>query len=79
MREFTDGEGKVWRAQVEERHGLDYKGRFHFVMAPVEGGETVGLPDVQWNSEGTARRTLETMSVVELRRRLRMAVGRASA
>lgn len=78
MREFDDAEGRAWRAELTEREGPDYKGRFHLVMTPVDGraDEVVELIDVRWNSERTARRTLETMSDVELRRRLRSAVGR---
>jgi hypothetical protein len=81
MKEFTDAEGRVWIATVEERPGLDYKGRFHFRLEPKEGGgeEAVALEDIRWNSRGTAERTLATMSGVELRRRLRSAVGRAGA
>ena len=65
-------------AGIAERPGADYKGRFYLVLRPSgtsEGGE-VALEDVRWNSEKTARRTLETMSGVELRRRLRSARGR---
>lgn len=63
---------------------MDYKGRFYLVFRPEEEGEAGGpeqlpLRDVRWNTERTARRTLETMSVVELRRRLRSAIGRQRA
>lgn len=80
MREFEDREGRRWSARVAEREGPDYKGRFHLVMtrAGDEGGAELDLVDVRWNSARTAMRTLETMSVVELRRRLRTALGRAS-
>ena len=79
MREFEDQEGKVWVAGAEALPGPDFKGRFVFVARPKGGGteEQVLLDDVRWNSERTARRTLETMSSVELRRRLRYAVGRS--
>jgi hypothetical protein len=79
MREFDDPEGRRWIASVEERGGLDYKGAFHLVMRPADGGDPVELQDVRWNSSRSARRTLETMSVVELRRRLRAAAGRSAA
>jgi hypothetical protein len=79
MREFEDRDGGRWIASVEERKGPDYKGAFHLVLRPVDGGDPVELMDVRWNSARTARRTLETMSVVELRRRLRSAEGRAPA
>lgn len=58
--------------------GGDYKGRFYFVV-DGEGddeGRRVSLTDVRWNSSRTAERTLATMSEVELRRRLRSALGR---
>ena len=76
MRQFEDEQGEAWTADVRERPGPDYKGRYHFVMVPAAGGDEVELLDVRWNSERTARRTLETMSEVELRRRLRSARGR---
>jgi hypothetical protein len=76
MREFTDADGRVWIASAIEEAGTDYKGRFHLVMSPEDGDEVVELADVRWNSERSARRTVATMSVVELRRRLRSAVGR---
>jgi len=78
MREFVDGEGKVWKATVRERLGPDYKGSYYFWLAPQEGEEGVALIDVRWNSERTAQRTLKTMSEVELRRRLRSALGRGA-
>lgn len=79
MREFTDQSGNEWIASVASEEGPDYKGRFYFVMRPQEGDDRVALVDVRWNSERTAQRTLETMSLVELRRRLRSAVGRQAA
>lgn len=78
MRSFQDHEGRRWVADVASRGGMDFKGRYCWVMRPEEGGEeeAVSLHDIRWNSERTARRTLETMSEVELRRRLRSARGR---
>lgn len=76
MRQFEDEAGREWTADVAETSGIDYKGRFHLVMR--SGDREVALDDVRWNSERTAARTLETMSAVELRRRLRSASGRAS-
>jgi hypothetical protein len=79
MRQFTDGNGRSWVATVEEHPGPDYKGRYVFAMERQDGDPSpVFLSDVRWNSERTARRTLETMSQAELRRRLRSASGRAS-
>jgi hypothetical protein len=79
MREFDAGGGDLWVARVRERPGNDYKGRYFFWVEPREGGgEGVALLDVRWNSERTARRTLATMSEVELRRRWRSARGRGT-
>lgn len=79
MREFEDRDGNRWVATVRERPGRDYKGRYYFFLRPEDGGEEdgVALVDVRWNSLKTAERTLETMSGVELRRRLRSARGRS--
>jgi hypothetical protein len=80
MREFTDADGRAWIASTRELEGPDYKGRVFMVLEPSsEGGEApLELREVRWNSERTALHTLETMSEVELRRRLRSALGRAS-
>jgi hypothetical protein len=80
MREFEDRDGRRWLAEVAERVDADYKGRYHLVMRPLdqESERPVELTDVRWNSQRTAARTLDTMSVVELRRRLRSARGRAA-
>ncbi len=79
MRNFEDQEGVEWTACVAETPGPDYKGRYHLSMRRADGsGPEVSLGDVRWNSRRTAQRTLDTMSVVELRRRLRSALGRAS-
>lgn len=77
MRTFEDRSGRRWTAAVMERPGVDYKGRYYFLLEPADGGDPVHLVDIRWNSERTARRTLETMSEVELRRRLGQAVGRS--
>ncbi len=78
MREFEGHDGSKWVASVRATPGLDYKGRYYFFVRRSQGEESEGipLPEVRWNSEKTARRTLETMSDVELRRRLRSALGR---
>lgn len=80
LRHFADDEGVRWTAAVESDGGGDYKGRHYLVMrADDSDGVGVHLRDVRWNSLKTARRTLATMSGVELRRRLRSAVGRAGS
>jgi len=79
MRRFEDEQGDGWEATVGHREDGDYKGAWFLVMTPLDGGDAVSLQDIRWNSERTARRTLETMSDVELRRRLRSARGRAAS
>jgi len=80
MRQFTDRDGCAWEAFAREEDGTDYKGRFHMVVRPAgQGAPEYALEDIRWNNQRTADRTLETMSVVELRRRLRAALGRGPA
>lgn len=76
FRDFTDEQGTTWTASVAERDGIDYKGRWHLVLTAADSGARVELSGIRWNNEATAARTLETMSEVELRRRLRSARGR---
>jgi len=78
MREFQDETGRTWVASVAERSGEDYKGRYFLRLnSEAEGeGKAVTLNDIRWNTVQTAERTLVTMSEVELRRRLRSALGR---
>jgi len=80
IRQFTDASGRPWEALVRSEPGTDYKGRFYLALRPEggAGGEDYPLEDVRWTSEKTAQRTIETMSEVELRRRLRSALGRAA-
>lgn len=77
MREFTDRDGNDWVATVREEGGPDYKGRYYLVFHESGTDQELPVRDVRWNSERTARRTLRTMSLFELRRRLRQAVGRS--
>jgi len=80
MREFTDADGRRWRASAREQPSVDYKGRYYLVLQPADGAngspDELELAEVRWNSERSAARTIATMSEVELRRRLRQARGR---
>ena len=78
VRDFLDVGDRTWTVSVREEAGADYKGRFYLVLTN-DAGEESSLVDVRWNSERTARRTLTTMSIIELRERLRSALGRAHA
>ena len=77
MRQFTDHHGNQWTASVSREDGPDYKGRYVMVLEN-DSGQSVALEDIRWNTEQTAYRTLQTMSDVELRRRLRSATGRSA-
>jgi hypothetical protein len=80
MTEFLDEAGRAWVATVRSESGTDYKGRYYLHLHEEGGSDDgVSLLDVRWNSPGTAERALATMSEVELRRRLRSGVGRASS
>ena len=80
MRQFLDHAGNSWIATVKEDSSLDYKGRYFMYLHLREENVTEGnghaLMDIRWNSEEVASRALKTMSDVELRRRLRSAIGR---
>ena len=80
MTDFLDEDRRTWVATVRSESGTDYKGRYCLHLHPRGGtdDEGVNLLDVRWNSLGTAERALAIISEVELRRRLRSAVGRAS-
>ena len=77
MRDFQDENGVEWSANVTATEGPDYKGRYHLTLTNG-AGEVVELVDIEWNTARTAERTLETMSMNELRKRLRSAKGRAA-
>jgi len=78
MREFTDEQGAVWSAFAAEEDTPRHHGRWYLVLRPV--GADVPLlaaPEVRWQSRASAERTLATMSLFELRRRLTGAERRA--
>ena len=71
MRDFTDEQGDVWTATVIEEDTPRHHGRWYLVFHPA-GAETPRLaaPEVRWQSLRSARRTIDTMSLFELRRKL---------
>ena len=77
IRQFADHQGNQWTASVHRADGPDYKGRYVMVLENYSG-QGIALKDIRWNTEETAYRTLQTMSDVELRRRLRSATGRSA-
>ncbi|MBH16028.1 MAG: hypothetical protein CME30_01935 [Gemmatimonadetes bacterium] len=78
MRQFLDQDGNSWIATAKEEPSVDYKGRYYMYLheEDQQGGQGYKLLDIRWNGKEVAKRTLQTMSDVELRRRLRTARGR---
>jgi hypothetical protein len=78
MRSFIDESGQSWRVAAREEETPRHHGRWHLVFLPAgaEAGSELPLPEVQWQTAETARRTILTMSEVELRRRLKVARAR---
>ncbi len=71
MRDFTDDQGAVWTATALEEETPRHHGRWYLVFHPA-GQEVPRLaaPEWRWQTEPEARRTLATMSLFELRRKL---------
>lgn len=71
MRQFTDADGMEWIADACEEDTPRHHGRWYLVFHPAtEGGDLLATPEVRWKTHATAERTLATMSLFELRRRL---------
>ena len=77
MKDFEDAAGGAWTATALEEETPRHHGRWHLVFHPAGAPEDVYVvPDVRWQTRATAERTLRTMSVFELRRRLTTARAR---
>lgn len=77
MKRFTAKDGQAWVATAREESTPRHHGRWYLVLHPATEPTTeLALPEIRWKNQNTARRTLETMSEFELRRRLRMASRR---
>lgn len=78
MRSFEDESGRSWTAAADEESTPRHHGRWFLVFHPADSPEDeLAMPEVRWQSRETAERTLNTMSEVELRRRLRLVRRRA--
>ncbi|MEJ2678101.1 MAG: hypothetical protein P8174_03385 [Gemmatimonadota bacterium] len=74
---FKDDDGREWVATAREEDTPRHHGRWYLVLHPADSVEPeLTVPEVRWQTMRSAERTLETMSVFELRRRLRLGVGR---
>lgn len=74
---FKDDDGHEWVATAREEDTPRHHGRWYLVLHPADAVEPeLTVPEVRWQTARTAERTLKTMSVFELRRRLRLGLGR---
>lgn len=80
MKEFTDENGSGWVASAREEDTPRHHGRWYLVFHPAGGEDRIlAMPEVRWQSRRSAVRTLNTMSVFELRRRLHLRLERELA
>lgn len=71
MVDFVDDEGREWTASVREENTPRHHGRWYLVFHPKgDPSDLLVVPEVRWQTEQSARRTLETMATFELVRRL---------
>jgi hypothetical protein len=78
MKTFADEDGRNWVASAREEDTPRHHGRWYLVIHPEgEDAAPMAMHDVRWQTQATAARTLRTMSGFELRRRLRILLGRA--
>ena len=80
MRNFLDDQGREWTATSREETTPRHHGRWHLAFHPAaDPGSLIPLPEVRWQTQQSAARTLATMSEFELLRRLLAARARAGA
>lgn len=79
MRTFQSETGERWVAGAREEDTPRHHGRWYMILHPESQPDTaLPLPEVRWQTRATAERTLATMSLFELRRRLDIARRRAA-
>ncbi len=67
-------------AEAREEETPRHHGRFYLIMRPADGeGPLLAMPEVRWQSRVSAVRTLRTMGLWELQRRLQWLGERRSA
>jgi hypothetical protein len=80
MRTFTDGDGRSWIADVREEDTPRHHGRWYLIFhSEADTDDLLVMPEVRWQTRESADRTLATMSLFELRRRLGSLVRRLGA
>ncbi len=78
MRKFTKEDGTDWIATAREEATPRHHGRWYLVFHPDgEGAATYPMQEVRWQTFQSAERTISTMSLFELRKRLDAALARA--
>lgn len=78
MMKFADEAGREWIATAREEDSPRHHTRWYLVFrAADDSGPVYPMAEVRWQTAETADRTLHTMSVFELRRRLNTALERA--
>lgn len=70
MKRFTDDDGSVWTALVEQEKTPRHHGRFYLVFQREDGNSRMAMPEVRWGTAASGERILQTMSDFELKRRL---------
>ncbi len=71
MRTFEDDDGHGWVATAREENTPRHHGRWFLVFHAAAARDILyAMPEVRWQTRASAERTLMTMSVFELRRRL---------
>lgn len=78
MKTFDDAAGAAWTATVLEERTPRHHGRFYLVFEAADG-TVLPMGEVRWQTRASAERTIRTMSVAELRRRLASLLERAAS
>ena len=74
---FAEESGASWVASAREEITPRHHGRWYLVFHAEGSDRVLPMPEVRWQTRATAERTLRTMSVFELRRRLHIVLERA--
>lgn len=71
MRQFTDDRGRTWTAAAVEEDTPRHHGRWYLLFQPAGAdAPRLSAPEVRWQTLASAERTIATMSMFDLRRRL---------
>ena len=77
MKTFHDETGHGWVATAREEETPRHHGRWYLLIHPADRPErALPMPEVRWQTNASAQRTLATMSDFELCRRLHVLLER---